>query len=104
MKDRISKIALALLFVFFRQTAMACINCNKEIREAIFNSTFYPNLFVILSPFIVLGVVVAIISWISLKNHKAKVRAYPDNKVLSPVPLTAAAIVIGIGVGGFIDG
>lgn len=104
MKDSILKTFLILFPVFFSKNAFACINCNKEISQAIFNSTFYPNLFVILSPFIALAIVVAIISWVSIKNHKSKVKSYPHHKLLSPVPLTAAATVLGIGIGGFIDG
>ena len=99
-----SKMALMLLLLFLQQSAFACVNCNNEIKQAIFNSTFYPNLVVILSPFGALAIVVAIISWISIKNHRSRVKAFPHNKVLSPVPLTAAATVLGIGIGGFIDG
>lgn len=90
--------------IFFTQNAFACINCNREINEAIFNSTFYPNLFVILSPFLALAVVVAVLSAISVKKHTARRIAYPQQKLLNPVPLTAAATVLGIGIGGFIDG
>lgn len=104
MKYFISKTILILLLVFLQQNAFASINCNKEISQAIFNNTFYPNLFVILSPFVALAIVVAIISWVSIKNHQSKVRAFPHQKLLSPVPLTAAATVLGIGIGGFIDG
>ena len=104
MKPLISKATLLLLMVFLRQNVFAGINCNKDIKQAIFNSTFYPNLFVILLPFIALAIVVSIISWISTKNHISKVRASPHQELLSPVPLTAAATVLGIGIGGFIDG
>lgn len=104
MKNRFLKLFLFVLLLCTFQQSNACVNCNREIREAIFNSTFYPNLFVILSPFLALAVVTVIISFISVKNHKAKVASLPDHKILSPVPLTAAATVIGMGVGGFIDG
>ncbi len=104
MKNSIFKGSFIFLPVFFTQNASACINCSREIREAIFNSTFYPNLFVILLPFLSLAIVVAIISAISIKRHKASVSAHPHKKLLSPVPLTAAATVLGIGIGGFIDG
>lgn len=51
-----------------------------------------------------MALVVAIISAISVRKHKANVAAFPNRKVLSPVPLMAAATVVGIGFGGFIDG
>lgn len=104
MKNFILKAFFIFTLVLITQNVFACINCNREINEAIFNSTFYPNLFVILSPFIALAIVVAIISAISVKKHKAKISANPHHKFLSPVPLTAAATVLGIGIGGFIDG
>jgi len=104
MKNIILKTFLILLPIFISQSASACINCNKEISQAIFNSAFYPNIFLILSPFFVLAIVVAVISSMAIKKHKARVSANPNHILLSPVPLTAAATVLGIGIGGFIDG
>lgn len=104
MKKVLLKTFIIFFLVFTTQNAFACINCNREIKEAIFNSAFYPNLFVILSPFVALAVVVAVISAISVKKHRARITAFPNQKLLSPVPLTAAATVLGIGIGGFIDG
>jgi uncharacterized membrane protein len=104
MKVAIIKAGVVFSLFFSSNNAFACINCNKEIREAIFDSTFYPNLFVILLPFIALAFVVAVISAASVKKHRANLTAYPDKQHLSPVPLMAAATVLGIGLGGFIDG
>lgn len=104
MKSFILRTFLISLPVFITQNVSACINCNKEISEAIFNSTFYPNLFIILSPFVALTIVVTVISAISTKRYRAKVSASSHKTLLSPVPLTAAATVLGIGIGGFIDG
>ena len=104
MKKSIVKGSFVFLPLFLTQNTFACINCNKDINQAIFSSTFYPTLFIILLPFFALGAVVAVISAISLRNHKAKTIANPSKKFLSPVPLTAAATVLGIGIGGFIVG
>ena len=103
MKDFILKASLCLP-VFFSINASACINCNKEINEAIFDSAFYPNLLLIFLPFLALAIVVAIISAVSIKRYNAKITLNPNYRLLSPVPLTAAATVLGIGIGGFIDG
>lgn len=103
MKNFIVKTLIFLPLLFPKNT-FACINCNKQISEAIFNSTFYPNLLLTLSPFIALAIVVTIISAIAIKKHKSKIIAYPHHKLLSPIPLTAAATVLGIGIGGFVDG
>jgi uncharacterized membrane protein len=104
MKFAIIKAAILFLLFFTSVNSYACINCNKEIREAIFDSTFYPNLFIILLPFIALAFVVAVISAASLKKHRAHTIAFPNKNHLSPVPLMAASTVLGIGLGGFIDG
>lgn len=98
------KMLLMLFSIIIAQNAFACINCNKEINQAIFDSAFYPNIFLIISPFIALGIVVAAIAAISVKKHKARLAANHGDQLLSPVPLTASATVLGIGIGGFIDG
>lgn len=83
---------------------LACITCNKQIQEAIWNSQFFPNLLTILSAFIVLAVAVVLLSAFSARRYKARLTAYPESKELTPVPLTTAAMVLGIGLGGFVDG
>lgn len=104
MKNFITRAFIFFFLTLSAKNTFACINCNKEIKEAIFDSTFYPNLFVILLPFLALAVAVAVISAISVKKYRTRIMANPDQKFLSPVPLTAAATVLGIGIGGFIDG
>jgi len=83
---------------------LICITCNKEIQEAIWKDSFAPNLFTMLSAFIVLGIVVAILSYMTAKRHRANVSKYPTKQILTPVPLTTTAMILGIGAGGFIDG
>jgi uncharacterized membrane protein len=80
----------------------ACITCNKQIQETLFDSTFYPNLFVMLSAFIVLGIMVTLLAFVTTRRHRTRAAANPH--LLNPVPLTSAATVLGIGIGGFIDG
>lgn len=98
----------AALFLFFFQVlaapATACITCNKKIQEAIFDSTFYPNLLAMLSPFILLGLVVAFLAKISGDRYRVPSGSTGNKPVLNPIPLLAASLVLGIGVGGFIDG
>ena len=84
--------------------ASACPFCNKEIRQAIFDSSFYPNLVTMLSAFIAVAVIVIILAAMSAKRHRANVSKYPTTQLLTPVPLTTTAMILGIGIGGFIDG
>lgn len=79
-----------------------CISCNNSIREGIYNSLFYPNLLTILSTFIALTFIVFLLSWLSAHQHKR--RASVSKAQLSRRPLFTAAMVLGIGIGGFIDG
>ncbi len=97
--------AVALSFLLIASIkSVACITCNRQIQEAIFNSTFYPNLLTMLSAFIVLTVIVILLAAMTAKRHRANVSKYPQRQLLTPVPLTTASMVLGIGVGGFIDG
>jgi len=82
----------------------ACPFCNSEARSAIYNSTFFPNLLTMLSAFFVLALLVIILAVLTGKRHRANVAKYPTKQLLTPVPLSSAAMVLGIGLGGFIDG
>lgn len=82
----------------------ACITCNKQIQEAIWDSTFFPNLLTMLSAFLVLGVLVAVLSVLSTRRYKRYLADNPRSGRLTPVPLTTASMVLGIGLGGFADG
>jgi uncharacterized membrane protein len=57
-----------------------------------------------LSAFFVLAAIVATLTFITTKNYKARLALAPGTPVLSPVPLATASMVLGIGMGGFIDG
>lgn len=69
----------------------------------IYNSTFFPNLFTMLSAFIVLGVVVVLLGYIYGSRHKQASLLTGVTRP-NPVPLAMASVVLGIGIGGFIDG
>lgn len=57
-----------------------------------------------LSAFFVLTAIVLTLSWLSTKRYNARLVANPCVKELASVPLTTAAAVLGIGMGGFADG
>jgi uncharacterized membrane protein len=86
------------------QAASACPFCNPQIREAIYDERFLPNLAIMLSAFFVLGGIVALLSVIAGRRHKANILKTSATQPLNPVPLLTTAIILGIGIGGFIDG
>jgi uncharacterized membrane protein len=99
------KILLVITFIFgARSIGSACPFCNKNIMDGIYNSQFYPNLLIMLSAFIVLALIVALLTRITAKQYKVRTAASTGNPIPSPVPLTTASMVLGIGMGGFIDG
>jgi uncharacterized membrane protein len=100
MKKPVFIFSLLLLSI----EAYCCTTCNKQVQDAIYDSTFYPNLLAMMSGFIVLTIIIIILSAIAKKRYTARLSAAPGRKELSAVPLTSAAAVLGIGTGGFADG
>jgi uncharacterized membrane protein len=82
----------------------SCISCNKEIQDAIYNSTFYPNLFIMLSAFIVLALILAVLAYLNRRAQRLRKQHPEAPTLLSRVPLNTAGMVLGIGLGGFADG
>jgi uncharacterized membrane protein len=80
----------------------ACTTCNKSLQEAIFDSTFYPNLFTMLLAFIVIGVIVVLLAVLANKRESKRL-AYQQTSITA-VPLFSASTILGIGIGGIIDG
>jgi uncharacterized membrane protein len=95
---------LVLIILACSKTILACTTCNKQIQDAIYNSTFFPNLFTMLSAFIVLAAIVSALSVAYGRWHKTATASYKNNIIANPVPLATAATILGIGLGGFIDG
>lgn len=98
------KIGTSAMLLLFFQQAVACPFCNSQIREAIYDDRFLPNFFSLLSAFVVLGIVVAVLSVLATKRHKANLLKLPNRQLPDPVPLLTTSIILGIGIGGFIDG
>ena len=83
---------------------LSCISCNKEIQDVLYNTTFLPNLFTIIIGFLILGLIVFAFSYFSFKKYKRHAAFNSDKVLLNPVPLSTTSIILGIGIGGFIDG
>ncbi len=98
------KNALLLGLCLISYTSYACTTCDRALQEKLYDSSFLPNLFIMLSAFLVLGLLVGFLSYLSAKNYRTRLAAQHNGGLLNPVPLTTAATVLGIGIGGFIDG
>jgi uncharacterized membrane protein len=98
------RLAGLIPFLLTAATAHACAFCNDETKQAIFDSRFYPNLFLMLSAFIAVGLIVAVLTLLSSRKYQRRLAANPGLKMLTPVPLTTTSMILGIGLGGFIDG
>jgi mannose/fructose/N-acetylgalactosamine-specific phosphotransferase system component IIC len=98
----VAKYTLTLLLIAASVRRYACITCNRQIQEGRWNSQFYPNLLTMLSAFIVLAVIVVLLSRISAKRHMVRLSANPNIQNHSPVPLTTASMVLGIGWAGLL--
>jgi uncharacterized membrane protein len=95
------KLILPVLLLL-SSAGYACTTCNKTLQDAIFDSTFYPNLFVMLLAFVVLAVIVVCLAAFASKREKKRLQ--PGQNQLTGVPLIASATILGIGLGGLIDG
>lgn len=85
-------------------TLLGCISCNKGIQDALYNSSFLPNLFTIIVGFIILGLIVLAFAFFSFKKYKIHAAYNSDKALLNPVPLSTTSVILGIGIGGFVDG
>jgi len=94
--------ALLCALLFGALPSSACVTCNRRIQDGIFNSAFFPNLGTMLSAFFVLAAIVAALAWAGNRRHTR--RAAGGATGANPAPLTTAATILGIGLGGFADG
>ncbi len=104
MRSIVYKVVLLVGALLLLTPAQACIACNKAVQDAIFDSMFYVNLLSIIEPFILLAILVAILSAAATRGYKRWLYTNPSQHRDAYVPLTAAATIIGIGMGGFVDG
>lgn len=103
-RKRMKIVLLLFSSILFALNVEACPFCNRETREAIINSRLYPNLLVMLSAFFVIALIVLTLSVLTRIRYRANVSKYPTRQILNPVPLFTTAAILGIGIGGFIDG
>ncbi|WP_206609765.1 DUF2243 domain-containing protein [Paracnuella aquatica] len=104
MKKLMLKPSICLPALLATTGTKACITCNRQVQQAIFDSAFYPNLALMLSPFFVLALIVAGLAVYFKKGHARRQGLAGRQVLANGVPLATAAFVLGIGLGGFADG
>lgn len=102
IKNQLNKIAIIALLLW-SSTGYCCVNCNKEVQHAI-RESIYTNIFVMFSAFIVLAVIISALIYFSTKNYDLNPNPGIASSLRASIPLAAAAMVLGIGIGGFADG
>jgi uncharacterized membrane protein len=98
------KCLMILPFFLHGPSVFACISCNKLVRDGIYNTLFYPNLFAMLAAFAVLFIIVLALAKLATKRYTVRLANDPGLKEPAYAPLAAASAILGIGLGGFADG
>lgn len=97
------KTRLLFFLIFLPQWVLCCTTCNRELQDGINASFNLHNIGSLAVTILFIIVVTFMISGIVQKNHLKRLRngAVP---ALCPAPVLCASIVLGIGLGGFMDG
>lgn len=98
----LNKILIVMIFLY-TSNGYGCINCNKEIQQAI-KESIYTNIFIMFAAFIVLAFVVLLLTYLATKRYNTEFNQNTGFYQLSALPLIYSAMVLGIGIGGFADG
>jgi uncharacterized membrane protein len=84
--------------IFLVSKILCCITCNPTVRAAILDDNFLSYVLTFLS----IGVVLALIVIVHIIIYAKRFGS--TSIPLTPVPLITVALILGIGIGGFIDG
>lgn len=95
------KFFLTSLFLYGYQLAFSCTTCNKVLQQSIFDSTFYPNLIIMLLAFLVLALIVI---GLLIAGKRQELKAARGGKPAIITPMVTATTTLGIGMGGMLDG
>lgn len=110
MKVALPRLVLILLLLSVSQLIMACTTCNKPLQEAIFDNSFFSYLLQLIVP---LPASVLVVGMVTRPGGGAGSKMGPPRvgelgtgtgAHYTERPLVAAAAVLGIGMGGFVDG
>jgi hypothetical protein len=103
--------AACLVWLVACSTAAACPFCDggaagvNEVRRAVFGPDFWPNVLAAAAPFAVVAVaVLAVHSGPPWGRAAEPLRGRDMTPAPNRRPLIAAGLVLGVGLGGFVDG
>ena len=77
-----------------------CISCNKKLKDMIGSTLEFPGVLIPLSSFGIIGIIAFVLYFISVRHRHKEDNA----QITDTVPLTYAGVLLGMGIGGFIDG
>lgn len=99
------KTALTLACCLPAEAAWSCTTCNPNLKQAIFNQQFGNNLALLLGAltFFLIAYICLIALLFGLRKRALKSGKTPGTDA-SKIPVFAAAMLLGAGLGGFIDG
>lgn len=99
--NRFNDIIL-LVVILYSANAYPCVSCNNEVRLAI-NHSLDLTQYLLFTAFVALSIVIYLLSYLSLSSYQTKMGQQFLEK-MPYMPLCFAAMVLGISLGGFIDG
>lgn len=92
------KLFAISLLLLISDDVLPCVTCNRPVQQAIAETAVAPMLLEIFLPFVALGLITAFLYYKAIARSTVVI----DDKFI--LPYGAAFTVIGIGLGGFIDG
>ena len=93
---------LLLAAILYSTSAYSCVSCNDEVQAGISHSLDVTQ-YLLFTAFIALTIVIYLLAYLSLSSYQTKMGQYYLTKMPN-MPLCFAAMVLGISLGGFIDG
>lgn len=93
---------LLLAIVLYSSSVYPCVSCNDQVQSGISHSLDITQ-YLLFTAFVALSIVIYLLAYLCLSSYRTKIGQYYLNK-MPDMPLCFAAMVLGISLGGFIDG
>jgi uncharacterized membrane protein len=82
----------------------AAVTEDRNLQEALRNSMQYPDFFTMLSAFFVLSAIVIVLVILAIKSYRTYLSKKDENLMLPRTPMISSAFILGIGIGGLLEG